>query len=821
MRETDLMTQPGFPAESSPLPAPAFRFALFFASGIYIGAESHISPAAWGPALCALCVLTAAALRFAPCRKVNLTVLAALLLLACGGLKFVIDTPDLPHLPEPLYARKVHVSGVALTLPEEKGGRVTFTLLADSCFDGTGAFPLRTRVAVSVRRMKGDRGICPASYGMDLLLHGSISAPPPERNPGEFSARRYDRSKGIGAVLSVEGMCGVVIRDSSGGSWLYRKCIYPVRGAILRRAGELLPGEEGEFLKDLLLGDRTGITRETEEAFVDAGVAHVLAVSGYRVLIVACILTSALTLLRVPGPLRPFIAAPALLFYMVLALGNPPVVRGTVMVLVYLLGRVAQRRSSSLNSLGVAALLVLGGDSRQLFDAGFQLSFGAVLAILSFIPPLMRSVPPPAAAGFLSRSLHWTLHSVIISLVVSLGTLPVTAACFGRVSLVGLFTNILVVPATGAGMVLGTLALAAGAVSPPIGEAYAALEGILLHWTIRFSGFAASLPFASIDTGQFGLPGAIAWYAGMGLLSAGRDRRRAAKYLAVLLAALNAALLRTPERAFAPSPGILRLSMIDVGQGDAILVEFPGKKTLLIDAGPLTRAGDAGKRTVVPFLKARGIGAIDVLVITHPDADHSGGAASLIESIPVRRVIGSVEGGTTGVYGRCQAAARERGSPLTEIWRGEKIPAPECARLYVLWPPGRRPEAGNPSSPSGTNDGSIVFRLVYGGVSFLFTGDAGRESEAGMIRSYGKFLSSTVLKVAHHGSENGTSQEFLDAVHPAVALISCGLHNRFRHPSPLLLGRLRRAGALILRTDADGAVVLTSDGRTVSHLSWR
>ncbi|HMK39057.1 MAG TPA: MBL fold metallo-hydrolase, partial [Bacteroidota bacterium] len=263
------------------------------------------------------------------------------------------------------------------------------------------------------------------------------------------------------------------------------------------------------------------------------------------------------------------------------------------------------------------------------------------------------------------------------------------------------------------------------------------------------------------------------------------------------------------------------VSMIDVGQGDAVLVEFPGGETLLVDAGPLTPGGDAGKRTVVPFLKRRGIGALDVLLITHPDADHAGGAASLIQSIRVGQVIETAGGGTNEAYGRYRAAAGERGSPLSVTWRGKRIPAPECARLYVLWPPGPGDVPGKSYSPSGTNDMSVVFKLVYGGVSILFTGDAGRESEAGMMRSYGKFLSSTVLKVAHHGSDNGTSSEFLGAVHPAVALLSCGLHNRFRHPSLPLLSRLRGAGALILRTDAEGAVVLTSGGRRFDRLSWR
>ena len=148
-------------------------------------------------------------------------------------------------------------------------------------------------------------------------------------------------------------------------------------------------------MKDILLGERSGIPRETKEALIDAGVAHILAVSGYRVFIIAGMLMTALGALRIPRPVRPFVAVPALLFYMALAGCHPPVVRGTVMAVVFIIARGAGRRTGSLNALGVAALLVLGADPRELFDAGFQLSFGAVLAILSFMPGGDAAITPP------------------------------------------------------------------------------------------------------------------------------------------------------------------------------------------------------------------------------------------------------------------------------------------------------------------------------------------------------------------------------------------------------------------------------------------
>ena len=813
------MTPVPSPQEHALLPAPAFRLALFFAAGIFIGAHARFPPHAWVYLCAALWLLTIASAGSAVCHRAPLSIIAGLLILSCGALKFAIDAPAPPSLPDPPFEKTVLVTGTVATPPEEGKGRLAFVILSDSCYAGGRGTSLHIRIAVTVRRPKMEPGVRPVAYGMTLMLRGSISAPPAERNPGEFSLRRYYESMGIAAVLSVDGFGGIVIRDSTGGAWFLRTCVYPVRASILRRVGEILPGEEGEFLKDLLLGERSGISGETKEAFIDAGVAHVLAVSGYRVLVVAGMLMAGLTLFRVPRRICPFIAAPALLFYMALALAHPPVVRGTIMALVFILGGLVQRRTSSRNALGVAGLLILALDSRQLFDTGFQLSFGAVLAILCFMPSPRGLIAGPGDRGHILRSFRWILRSILLSVIVSLGTLPVTAACFGRVSLVGVLTNIAVVPATGAGMILGTLALGADLVLPVLGASYAAAGGLLLHWTIRFSEFSASLPFASLETSRFGLWEAIPWYGAIGLATHWRDRRMAARFLALFLAGLNTLVFLPagPD----PSRGVLRVSMIDVGQGDAILVEFPGGETLLVDTGPLTLTGDAGKKIVAPFLRRKGIGSLDMLLITHPDADHCGGAASIIRSFPVRRVIESDAGGQTAVYASYHAAALARGSPLSLACRGERLGALECARVYVLWPGPRRTAAAQSSRRASSNNASIVFKLVYGHVSFLFTGDAERDSETGLIRSFGSFLGSTVLKVAHHGSDSGTSQEFLDAVRPAVALVSVGLHNRFGHPSPSLLGRLGAAGARVLRTDREGAIVLATDGRSVREIPWR
>jgi len=803
------------------LPAPAFRLALWFAAGILLGESCPLPVSAWGGAWLLLWALAALSIASGVILPPLRSLIAGCLLAATGALTLTAVAGDTPRLPDPPLSARVTVRGTVLTSPAEAGGRITFSLRADSCYAGSRGFRFPAVLAVTDRPGESGGGSGAVLPGMTVELRGLISAPPREGNPGEFSPRRYDAAQGICGILDVSGTGRIVIRDSSAGEGASARFTDAIRRSLLSHADSLLCGLEGEFMKDILLGERSGIPPGTKEALIDAGVAHVLAVSGYRVFILAGMIMAAMSLLRIPVPVRPCIAIPALLFYMLLTRCHPPVVRGTVMAIVFILARVAGRRAGSLNTLGVAALIVLGSNPRELLDAGFQLSFGAVLAVLAFMPPRREISAPPGRSLIARRGAGGILRSVRLSIVVSLGTLPLTAALFGRVSVIGVLANIVVVPATGAAMILGTAALCAGVLSGAAGAAYAALAGLLIRAMIRFSLLAASLPFATVESGRFGAAETIAWYAAMVFFARRKNRRWAARSLVILLAALNVIVFRPPDPVAAPPGGLLRVSMIDVGEGDAILVEFPRGGTLLVDAGPVSVAHDAGKKTVLPFLKMRGIRSLDVLLITHSDADHAGGASSVLEGIPVRSVIESPAGVATGASRAYRSAARERGVPRSSPGRGTMIAVPPCARFYVLWPPGAAGRGGAVKGRSPSNNSSLVCKLVYGGVSFLFTGDAEKEAEAEIVRSYGSFLRSDVLKVAHHGSESSTSGEFLGAVRPSLALISAGLRNRFGHPSPPLLRRLREAGAAVIRTDAHGAVLLASDGRCVREICWR
>jgi competence protein ComEC len=260
---------------------------------------------------------------------------------------------------------------------------------------------------------------------------------------------------------------------------------------------------------------------------------------------------------------------------------------------------------------------------------------------------------------------------------------------------------------------------------------------------------------------------------------------------------------------------VLRVSFIDVGQGDAALLEFPGGETMLVDAGPASPSFDAGEKTVVPYLKRKGIIRLDMLVATHPHNDHIGGIPAVMEECDVFHVIDPGRIVESSVSLRFEEALNNERCRRSHARTGMLSGQLQSARIYVLGPDEVSAGAGN------LNNSSVVFKLVYGSVSFLFTGDAEKESEERMVRRYGDFLKSTVLKVGHHGSRTSSSGIFLDFVNPEIAVVSVGTRNRYRHPSRETMQELALRDVVTLRTDTEGAVILETDGRNVEKVVWR
>ncbi|MEO8168077.1 MAG: ComEC/Rec2 family competence protein, partial [bacterium] len=399
--------------------------------------------------------------------------------------------------------------------------------------------------------------------------------------------------------------------------------------------------------------------------------------------------------------------------------------------------------------------------------------------------------------------------------------LPLTAFYFGKVSIVGLLTNGIILPLIGASIMLGFISSLVGWISFFIADSFAAVNGLLLALSLAIAKFSGGLSWAYVETLQFKPIHAIPYFAALGFFFHLRTGSVARKMVIAFLIAMNILIFVPVSNTGQSREGMLRASFIDVGQGDACLIEFPDGKTMLIDAGPKSADYDAGERIIIPFLKRKGIKNLDYIVASHPHADHIGGFASVFKAFDVSEVLESGQPARDPVY-REYTEMLHAEKCRVDTARGGQAPIQiSGANLYILYPTSTHVDPDTSHTLVNLNNTSVVLKLCYGQTSILFTGDAEHEAEVEVVRSYGDFLHSTLLKAGHHGSRTSSSQEFLEAVKPQYAVISVGLHNKFNHPSEAVLERMQTMNVEPLRTDEDGAIIFESDGETMRRIFWR
>jgi competence protein ComEC len=572
--------------------------------------------------------------------------------------------------------------------------------------------------------------------------------------------------------------------------WLPR-----MRGRIVERIRALF-GAQAPLAEALLVAQMDGIDPRVKRDFAASGLAHVLAISGTHVALIAAIVVLLASLARLPAVLGNLSAAVAAVAY-VLFLGAPyPAARAAIQIVLLLCSRLLQRPSHAFALLAAAALLIMLYDPLAVSDAGFQLSFAGLLGILLWRQPLIDRLP--ASIPLVLRD------TIATSTAASLATTPIAAFHFGQVSTIAVFANLLAVPLVS----LAVPAAACALLIDPIahGAALFVADGarLLLMRLQHVAALAAAAPgghfFITRDTLLsllFGL--ALLWYAAPRLRQLRWPLRFAAQggaLGAVLVAA--AAFTRQDARS-------IEIHAIDVGQGDAVAVRSPRGRWLLIDAGPRSDRYDAGASRVAPFLLRQGVHNIEVFVLTHPHLDHVGGAGAIARVFSPRLLLDpdSARSDTTLQRLSTQVQRWLRARPGTHV-RFDQM------SIEVLYP-----DLLALDGVTDPNDYSVVVRLGYGRFVALFTGDAPARVEDKLVQRYGARLDADLLKVGHHGSGTSTGSTWLNATTPEVAIISAGRGNKYGHPSPQVLERLRAAGVQIYRTDRDGTVSLRifGDGR--------
>ena len=608
-------------------------------------------------------------------------------------------------------------------------------------------------------------------------------------------------SAAAGSVIAVAGTAtrsahGLVVMDATIRSIRPPGLLARWRSTI-GRALDARFGVDAPLVRALLIADMHDLSPTMRDRFAAAGLSHMLSVSGLHVGLIAAAIGLLAQIARISRARGDLVVVTLTAVY-VLVIGAPlPAVRAALMLAISSLSVALQRPTSGWAALAVGAGLPLL-DPGSVLDVGFQLSVVGMVALVS--------------AGQLSQRWEWLAEggwrgalkrSVVVSTAATLLTAPLGAATFGRVSLVAPLSNLVAVPLMG--VIQPMLFLAALFLPVPAAAQFVAdaTHPLLAAFDV-IAAQAARLPGASIPVLTDAASIAIACAAATAFVVA-----VASRYPGRALVAGAACLALIAWRPLVPLRNAMtEFHMIDVGQGDAIALRTTRNRWILFDAGREWKSGDAGERDVVPYIVARG-GSLFAFVLSHPHADHVGGAASTLRALRPRWYIDPGFAGGSSSYRASLAEARRGSTSWRRVRPGDSVVVDEATITFLA------PDSIWAETLRDPNDASTVARIRVGDVSMLLTGDAEAGEEEWLLANQSSRLGADVLKVAHHGSRTSSTPAFLRAVRPRVALVSVGTGNMYAHPSPEILRSLAAHGAIALRTDLLGTIVVRTDGRRI------
>ena len=709
----------------------------------------------------------------------------------------------------------VTVWGTVASVPQRTWA-VRMDVDVDSAATASASGQVGGRVQASLRTPREGRAVYPVLRPGDRVrLTGRLEPLPQPRNPAQMDYGAYLQRQGVAAMLAVEDETGAVFLGPS--RHLVTRAAQAVRDHVRRSLARWVPSADTRaLLGALILADRSAIESTTLDAFRETGLMHLLAVSGLHVGLVGLALYAVLK--PVLGRLgasrrrvewtRAAVTLVVLGVYVLVAGASVSVVRAFVMVTVLIVGRALERDVDTLSALGLAAVVLLVHRPSALFDVGFQLSFGAVAALVTLTPLLNAAVPErvrQSAAGY------WVAGSVTTSLAATVGTAPALLAHFGRLPLGGLVLNLPAIPLT-ALTLGGGLGCALAAPVPPLAAAFGALASVSGRLLLVVTETGAAAFGWAVYAGFLESPSVLVASV-LVILALALSRRPIARRRLAMAAAASLAVGAWADVARGDAAPALDVVFLDVGQGDATLIRTPGGRAVLVDAGVRSPYVDEGTRTVLPHLQRYGVGRLDALVLTHADADHIGGAAALLRSVPVGRLVVNGAEGETDLWREVLAVADSLGVPVQPVRAGDTLAVDPAVRLRVLGPMG----------PDGSpNDASVVLALRHGRTRWLLTGDAEVAGEGALVARFGDRLGADVVKVGHHGSRTSSAPALVAAAgRPSFAVVSVAQRNRYGLPDEEPLERWAATGAELLLTSREGAVWLRSDGRHVRRVDWR
>lgn len=821
-------------------PRPALYFLIPFLLGILTSGYTSI-PLLWLWLSVLICFIGSILARTKT--KYLCYVLLHLAVFASGMLRLEITTVS--SIPHHFYDQPVSFTGKTVYQPERgEAWEACYTvgqvqLLSDPAQTVSAKFLIRFQELIPLR------------YGKQVTLTGVLRQPNTQRNPGGFDYRAYLARQNVSGIIYHQGL--LRIGEQSGFlplRWIEAFRLRTERIIDAAYSGletpptntsglqipptaasglETPPTRENslhaKLVKAILLGKRSDVPSETLDTFRNSGTFHVLAVSGLHVGLVAMFCYFSLSAFRIPKKVLSLLTILAVLIYACLVGFRPSVFRASLMAILFLFATIINRDVDIFNLLAVAALALLLLNPTQLWDVGFQLSFVAVASIVYFVPKMekpLRKLWESSDSGNVSRlrklkntALKWLVLSYIVTFAAQLGTGPLIAFHFYRAYPLGIFVGPFAVGLVSLIVGVGMTSVCVGFIWIPLAKLLALVNHAIIFIFLKLIGiFGQEWSIMKLAPLTLGL---IIVYIVV-CLGITHWRYVYKQWRVASLIGLSVVAIWVWDSAFHEKGRLLEVVTLDVGQGDAAIIRFPDRQTVLIDGG-IQRSYydekrrreveyDVGKRIIEPYLDAHGIRKLDLVMLTHPDIDHGGGLAYILQNFKVKRILGIPDMQLDSqTHQRLRSIAKARNILYSFPYAG-KIELTSTATLNLLHP---IDEASINLKDSDKNDDSLVMKLSYGEVDILFTGDIGSKAETRLIASQ-QDLRAEILKVPHHGSRTSSTTQFLDAVQPRYAIFSLGKGNRFQFPHTEVVARYRERNCVQLRTDQLGAIILKTDG---------
>lgn len=727
------------------------------------------------------------------------------------------------HLIHFTGLERMSLEGIVDRPPERSRGRTQLLLRSQQVIFSNRHIPVNGLALIFLKEEDPSLRV-----GDRLRLLCKLYPPQGFHNPGGFSYERhlaFERIHTIGFLSEEKGL--VKLGEGFKNPFLLQTESWRdhIRDFLNREAHP----PTSSIFKALVLGEQGDIPEEIKEYFILTGTAHLLAISGDQFGIVALLSFSLLIwilkrseFLLLSISVRKWAAGltiPCIIVYAFIAGGGISVIRAAIMVITFLFSILLNRERNLLHTLALAAFLILIVSPPSLFDVSFQLSFLAVLSILYLVPRILQEFKQEGISLLLKTSwkknlLKYIRLSLLVTGVAILGTAPLVALHFNRFSPIGFFTNLFIIPWVG--FLIVPLSLIASILSfffVPLANVLININGFITLILLKVLTFFASIPYASFFVSTPTIFEIILFYLLL-FLVVHLQKGKKIRYLFVglcLLFALDLAFWNLRDL-FQKD---FKVTFIDVGHGDSILVEFPRGKKMLIDGGGLYEDRfDIGKNVIAPFLWKKKIRRIDTLVLTHPDPDHLKGLIFIASQFSIGQFWDNGYQTESESYLQLKKILSEKKIHTQSLHEASPLQLINGVEISVLNPLVWNGTQRKVQTLRDLNHTSLVLKLRFKNVSLLLAGDIGKEAEERILRKDYP-LRSDILKIPHHGSSSSSTPLFLERVKPTYAVLSVGERNIGRLPHPEVLKRYLQLGSKILRTDRHGAITVITDGEKV------